>query len=62
MQPKRPRRIELPSLQGIADSEARFHLTMFLRGAQESDQEVARVRCQAAGVCYETAKAEADRT
>jgi hypothetical protein len=55
-------RIELPSLQGIGDSEARFYLTMYLRGAQESDHATARERCAAAGIDYERAKAEASRT
>lgn len=62
MQPKRTRRIELPSLAGIQDNEARFYLTMRLRGSQDSDQEVARARCLEHGVDYETAKQEAGRT
>lgn len=55
-------RIELPSLQGIRDSDQRFYLTMYLRGAQESDQDEARKRCEAWGIDYRQAKTDADRT
>lgn len=55
-------RIELPSLQGIADADERFALTMYLRGAKESDQATAKERCQAAGIDYRTAHDEARRT
>jgi hypothetical protein len=55
-------RIELPALATIRDADERFYLTMYLRGAQQSDQETARARCLAAGIDYATALAEARRT
>jgi hypothetical protein len=55
-------RIELPALASIRDSEERFYVTMYLRGAQDSDQDEARKRCATWGIDYKTVKGEADRT
>ena len=55
-------RIELPALQGIRDADERFYVTMYLRGAQQSDQDEARRRCEQHGIDYQQAHDEARRT
>jgi hypothetical protein len=62
MDTKLPPRIELPSLAGIRDRDLRFFLRMYLRSNLDKDQDVAKARCEAAGVSYETARDEARRT
>jgi hypothetical protein len=59
--PNVPRR-ELRSLQRIPDSDARLYLRFYLRSHQDSDQDVARARCAAWGIDYETARDEAQRS
>lgn len=51
-------RHELPCLQHL-DSDTRFPLTMYLRGAQESDQDEAKRRCATYGIDYSVARLEA---
>lgn len=55
-------RPELPSLAGIADADARLALRFYLRSNLDRDQEIARARCRAFGINYETAKQEAQRS
>jgi hypothetical protein len=55
-------RPELRSLQSIRNADERLFLRFYLRSNIESDQEIARARCERAGVDYETARAEARRT
>lgn len=59
MPEERVPRPELPSLAGIADADQRLFLRFYLRSNQDSDQDIARARCQAFGVEYEQAKREA---
>jgi hypothetical protein len=58
----RPPRIELPSLRGIAGADQRFFLRMYLRSNIAKDQDIARARCEAAGIDYDTARQEARAT
>lgn len=60
--PTRPPRVELPSLATIRDADQRFFLRMYLRSNMDRDQDIARARCEAAGIDYQTARAEARRT
>ena len=55
-------RPELPALARVCDADQRLFLRMYLRSNRESDQEIARARCQAWGVDYETARQEAQRS
>lgn len=57
--PKVPRH-ELPCLSHL-DAETRFFLTMYLRGASEADQDIAKARCATYGIDYSQAHAEAQR-
>lgn len=59
--PTRPPRIELPSLRSIRDADQRFFLRMYLRSNMDKDQDIARARCEAAGIDYQTARAEVRR-
>ena len=60
--PARVPRVELPSLQGITDADQRLYLRMYLRSGMDADQEIARKRCAAWGVEYQTARQEAQRS
>lgn len=55
--PKVPRR-ELKALATIEDADQRLYLTLYLNGAQESDQQEAQRRCVIFGVDYEMALKE----
>ena len=55
-------RPELPSLRRIMDADARLFLRFYLRSHQDADQDVARARCAAWGIDYETARDEARRS
>ena len=55
-------RPELRSLRRIPDSDARLFLRFYLRSHQDSDQDVARARCQAWGIDYEVARQEARKS
>lgn len=57
--PARVPRPELAALAGIADADQRLYLRMYLRSNMDADQEIARRRCAAWGVDYETARDEA---
>lgn len=50
---------DLPSLRTIRDPDQRFFLRMYLRSNMDSDQEIAKARCEAYGIDYQTARQEA---
>jgi hypothetical protein len=55
-------RTELPSLQGIADADERLYLRFYLRSNIQSDQDIARARCERYDIDYEAARAEARKS
>ncbi len=55
-------RPELLALAHIPDADARLFLLFRLRSNIDSDQEIARVRCQQYGVEYDKASDEARRS
>ena len=52
-------RPELRTLASIRNADERLYLRFYLRSNIESDQDIARARCERYGVHYEAAKAEA---
>lgn len=55
-------RPELQSLARIRNADERLYLRMYLRSNIDSDQDIARARCERWGIDYRTARDEARRS
>jgi hypothetical protein len=49
-------RPELPILAGIPDADARLFLRFYLRSNIQSDQDIAKARCEKFGIDYAAAR------